>query len=183
MRISPTPHSELSLPMVLLRLMWYIGGVLAFSSTVSSMIPRAQPPGSQFSGTAVTTSPKLPICPTPYSANSSTPLVSPDLPPLQLWTLSDWSTDYTLPDGGSIIFRLRNTLTGYDALCFRRGLYPEGYCLQAITDGKGEGEGEGEGQGSSSSSEEDTTGTIFQYYDKIGLLQVYQEWDCAESDG
>ncbi|KAM7215763.1 hypothetical protein V8F06_008873 [Rhypophila decipiens] len=104
----------------------------------------------------------LTVCPVPIQNGTAT---TENTPPL--WTLKDWSTDYTVEDGGSIIFRLVNNLTGYDALCFRRGPYPEGYCVQAITDG-------GEGTG----TEEDTTGTIFEYYDKIGLLEIYQEWDC-----
>jgi hypothetical protein len=56
------------------------------------------------------------------------------LPPTQdtpLCTLTDWSTEFTLPDGGAVIFRLSNTLTGYGALCFRRGAFPEGQCIWA----------------------------------------------------
>ncbi|KAM7205994.1 hypothetical protein V8F33_000824 [Rhypophila sp. PSN 637] len=108
----------------------------------------------------------LTACPVPLQNGTATAQTT-----LPLWTLKDWSTDYTLEDGGSIIFRLVNNLTRYDGLCFRRGLYPEGYCVQAITD-------DGEGTG----TEEDTTGTIFQYYDKIGLLEVYQEWDCSDGN-
>lgn len=72
----------------------------------------------------------------PYSPvfSSSPPLsVSQHaFPPTQdtpLWTLTDWSTDFTLPDGGSVIFRISNTLTEYGALCFRRGALPEGQCI------------------------------------------------------
>lgn len=49
--------------------------------------------------------------------------------------------------------------------------------MQAITDGNEGGGGEEPSEG------EDTTGTIFQYYDKIGFLQIYQEWDCGTGDG
>ncbi|KAK0651101.1 hypothetical protein B0T16DRAFT_403177 [Cercophora newfieldiana] len=79
-----------------------------------------------------------------------------------LWTVSDWSTDFTLPDGGAVIFRLYNTLTGYGALCFRRGPFPEGQCIW-VEGGIGE---------------DDDTETGFSYDEKVGDLLVYQEWSC-----
>jgi len=90
------------------------------------------------------------------------PCSSPDLN-TPLWTLSDWTTDFTRPDAVTVIFGLSNTLTGYSARCFRDGIYPEGYCVW--TEG-----GTGEG---------DDTGTLFTYYERVGELSVYQEWSCA----
>src|SRR5689334_13000410 len=46
--------------------------------------------------------------------------------PLPIWQISDFTQDFTTPDlGGSVIFHLENLLTGFGALCFRRGLYIE----------------------------------------------------------
>ena len=84
---------------------------------------------------------------------------APDTP---LWTISDWSTDFTLPDGGAVIFRLHNTLTGYGALCFRRGAFPEGQCIW-VDGGTGE---------------EDDTETWFAYDETVGNLLVQQGWSC-----
>ncbi|KAM7208214.1 hypothetical protein V8F20_001494 [Naviculisporaceae sp. PSN 640] len=146
-------------PLVLLPL------TAGLASGIDDLVGRS-PHHSHYSPVSATRVSTLPSCPAPLLDNASnTSEITP------LWTITDWSTDYTVPDGGSIIFRLLNTMTGYDALCFRRGLYPEGYCMQAVTDGNEGGTEAGQG--------EDTTGTIFQYYDKIGLLQIYQEWDCV----
>jgi hypothetical protein len=91
----------------------------------------------------------LPTCLPP---NADTPL----------WELSDWSTDFTLPDGGAVIFRLFSTLTGYGALCFRRGAFPEGQCIW-VEGGTGE---------------DDDTETWFWYDEKIGRLVVSQMSSC-----
>ncbi|KAK3315716.1 hypothetical protein B0H66DRAFT_533990 [Apodospora peruviana] len=132
---------------------------------------------SHLSKASPTSSSPLSSCPAPFSRPDSTASNSSisssnqttTASPL-LWTVSAWETDYTLPDGGSIIFRLSNPMTGYNALCYRRGLYPEGYCVNAITpDSEG-----------SAATEEDMTATLFQYYDKVGLLELYQEWDCLD---
>lgn len=97
----------------------------------------------------------------------STPLsLSTCLPPTQdtpLWTLTDWSTDFTLPDGGSVIFRLSNTLTGYGALCFRRGALPEGQCIWAESGTQGE---------------DDDTQSWFSYDERVRELVVGQGWSC-----
>lgn len=97
--------------------------------------------------------------------SSSSPLPSCISPELgrPLWTLSQWTTDYTVPDGGEVTFRLLNALTGYVAFCSRVGLYAEGHCLGVGDD-------------------EDETGTLFTYYEGIGQLMVYQEWTCT-ADG
>lgn len=95
---------------------------------------------------------------------ASTPLptcLTPD-PDVPLWTISDWSTDFTLPDGGAVIFRLSNTLTGFGALCFRRGAFPEGQCIW-VEGGTGE---------------DDDTATWFWYDERLGDLRVYQDWSC-----
>ena len=97
-----------------------------------------------------TSSTRLPLC------------TSPD-PGTPLWTVSNWATDFTTPDANAVIFDLFNTLTGYNARCFREAIYPEGYCVWR------EG-GTGEG---------DDTGTLFTYYERVGELSVYQEWSCA----
>jgi len=68
-----------------------------------------------------------------------------------------------------VIFRLSNSLTGYGALCFRRGAFPEGQCIW-VEGGTGE---------------DDDTETWFSYNERIGELVVYQEWGCLveEADG
>ncbi|KAK3387823.1 hypothetical protein B0H63DRAFT_165484 [Podospora didyma] len=112
------------------------------------------------------------------AASSAAPSPLPPCSPLPdantpLWNLSDWSTDYTLPDdGGTVSFRLVNALTGYGALCVRVGPYPEGYCVS------------GAGQGGTSTGveegDDDDTGTLFTYYEGVdGELSVYQEWSCG----
>jgi len=90
--------------------------------------------------------------------------VSPN-PDKPLWTLSEWTTNSTSP-GGVITFLLSNTFTGYGASCFREELYPEGYCVW-LEGGMGE---------------EDDTGTLFTFYERVGLLEIYQEWSCLESE-
>ena len=90
------------------------------------------------------------------------PCTSPDANK-PLWTLSDWTTDFSRPDANAVIFNLSNTLTGYSTRCFRDGIYPEGYCVP------------NEG----GTGEDDDIGTLFTYYERVGELSVYQEWSCA----
>ena len=102
------------------------------------------------------------------------------------------NTEVTNPEDYTLLFHLTNTLTGYTALCTRVGIYPEGTCVlnssssassaSTITSTPGPatpdpersagGAGGGDGEG------EDTTGTIFSYNERVGSLEVYQEWVC-----
>jgi hypothetical protein len=93
------------------------------------------------------------------------PCISPD-PSTPLWFVADWSTNLTIPDDSIVTFRLNNTLTGYSASCFREGLYPQGYCARAGSEGGAE--------------EEDDTATLFEYNERVEELGVYQEWACAD---
>jgi hypothetical protein len=100
---------------------------------------------------------KPPACTAPNPA-SATPL----------WTLSQWSTNFTAPEESTVTFRLENTLTGYTALCLLQGEYPQGYCVSAawengIDDGVRD------------------TATLFEYREdgQKGELSLYQEWGCG----
>lgn len=93
------------------------------------------------------------------------PCTSPDLN-TPFWTITDWFTDFTIPEEENVRFHLNNTLTGYTALCSRIGPYPEGYCVW-VSGGRGE---------------EDDTGTLFSYNERTGKFEIYQEWSCVENE-
>ncbi|KAK0613951.1 hypothetical protein B0T14DRAFT_527369 [Immersiella caudata] len=112
----------------------------------------------------ITSKPTSPS-PSKILSTRTAPLCATPDPSLPLWIIYEWSTDFSTPENPIIMFLLENTLTGYTALCFREGPYPEGLCARVVEKG-----GEGE--------DEDTTGTIFSYNERVGVLEVYQEWDC-----
>jgi hypothetical protein len=102
--------------------------------------------------TPSSSSPPLPPCGTP--PNPSNPL----------WKLTNWSTDFTVPNEQRVLFHLANTLTGYKAECLREGPFPNGVCVGIPAEG--------------SEGSEDDTGSIFSYNEQVGVLEVYQEWSC-----
>ena len=106
----------------------------------------------------------------PVSATALPPCTAPNTN-MPLWTLTGWSTNFTDPEGDTVIFRLSNELTEYEALCVRQGLYPEGQCYRA-----------GESTtGVDNPPKEDDTGTLFSYNEWVGKLEVYQEWSCTNN--
>ncbi|KAK4450511.1 hypothetical protein QBC34DRAFT_493781 [Podospora aff. communis PSN243] len=86
-----------------------------------------------------------------------------------LWEVTNWSTNFTVSNEETVLFNLTNTLTGYKAECFREGPFPNGLCVGILVEEDGVAAGEGE---------EDDTGTIFSYNERVGVLEIYQEWSC-----
>jgi len=86
-----------------------------------------------------------------------------------IWHLSDWFTDFSTPEmrssGGAVIFRLVNLITGFDSLCFRRGLTVQGQCIWAA----------------GGESVDDETETWFSFSDRDGELHIFQKWTCLDS--
>jgi len=168
----PTPHTANLTSSLLSSLLGYSLANLPTSTIMSSLLRKSI---LTFLLTLlslplpITSSPTFPS-PSQVLSARTTPLCATPDPTLPLWIVYEWSTDFSTPNAQIVMFLLENTLTGYNALCFREGPYPEGQCTRIVEKG-----GEGE--------EEDTTGTIFSYNERVGVLEVYQEWDCDGGDG
>lgn len=105
------------------------------------------------------------LLPVVQRAAATTTINCTALPPSSpTWRLEDWFTDFSTPDGGAVIFRLANLVTGFDSLCFRRGLAIEGQCIWTA----------------GGEEVDDETETWFSFDEGTGELRVYQRWSCLD---